>query len=47
MSRAFVKDDGDDGPEVRYDLPEPEPPHFDESGAWARQRSRVIAAGGS
>ena len=31
MSRAFVKEDGDGAPEVRYDLPDPSSPHFDEA----------------
>ena len=34
MSRVFVKEDGD-GPEFRYDLPEPGSPHYDEAAAWA------------
>ena len=34
MSRAFVKEDGD-GAEIRYDLPDPGSPHFDEAAAWA------------
>jgi hypothetical protein len=35
MSRAFVKEEGDDAREIRYDLPEPGSPHFDEAAAWA------------
>jgi hypothetical protein len=35
MSRAFVKDDGEHAPEIRYDLPDPSSPHFDEAAAWA------------
>jgi hypothetical protein len=34
MSRAFVREEGDD-PEIRYDLPEPGSPHFDEAAARA------------
>jgi hypothetical protein len=34
MSRAFVKEEGDD-PEIRYDLPEPGSPYFDEAAARA------------
>ena len=34
MSRAFVKEDGE-GAEIRYDLPDPGSPHFDEAAAWA------------
>jgi hypothetical protein len=35
VSRAFVKEDGDGAPEIRYDLPESGSPHFDEAAAWA------------
>lgn len=35
MSRAFVKEDGDEAPGVRYDLPDPGSPTFDEAAARA------------
>jgi hypothetical protein len=34
MSRAFVKDDGAE-PEPRFDLPDPDSPHYPEASAWA------------
>ena len=35
MSRAFVKEDGPDGPEHRYNLPDPGSPYYAEAAAWA------------
>lgn len=35
MSRAFVNEDAAQGPEPKYDLPEPDSPYFDEAAAWA------------
>jgi hypothetical protein len=35
VSRAFVKEDAGHEPEPRYDLPDPESPHFPEAAAWA------------
>jgi hypothetical protein len=35
VSRAFVKEDAGPEPEPRYDLPDPESPHFPEAAAWA------------
>jgi hypothetical protein len=35
VSRAFVKEDGPDGPEHRYNLPDPDSPYYAEAAAWA------------
>ena len=35
MSRAFVKEDGPQGPEHRYALPDPGSPYYAEAAAWA------------
>lgn len=35
MSRAFVKEDAPDGPEHRYNLPDPDSPYYAEAAAWA------------
>jgi len=35
MSRAFVKEDFDPPPAIRYDLPNPRSEHFDEAAALA------------
>jgi hypothetical protein len=35
LSRAFVNEDRDDAQELRFDLPDPDSPHFDEAAAWA------------
>lgn len=35
MSRAFVNEDAGHEPEPKYDLPEPDSPHYDEAAAWA------------
>ena len=35
MSRAFVKEDGGDGPAPRYSLPPRDDPGYDEAAAWA------------
>ena len=35
MSRAFVNEDAGYEPPPRFDLPDPEAPHFDEAAAWA------------
>jgi hypothetical protein len=35
LSRAFVKEDGPDGPEHRYNLPDPDSPYYAEAAAWA------------
>lgn len=35
MSRAFVNEDAAYEPEPRYNLPDPEAPHYDEAAAWA------------
>jgi hypothetical protein len=35
MSRAFVKEDAAFEPEPRYNLPEPDAPHYEEAAAWA------------
>ena len=35
MSRAFVKEDGPDGPEHRFNLPAADSPYYAEAAAWA------------
>ncbi len=35
MSRAFVKEDGPQGPDHRYNLPDPDSPYYAEAAAWA------------
>lgn len=35
MSRAFVKEDAPEGPEHRYELPDPGSPYYLEAAAWA------------
>lgn len=35
MSRAFVNEDANDGPEPDYRLPDPDSEYYDEAAAWA------------